>query len=82
MVSFLSFIYLILSVTFILLQNGINIDNISLPNIKIEKLYIKWNEKIDIAIKDVKITTDGDSDNSSFKLQKLNNIFKNILFSF
>ena len=52
-VSFFVFIFLILSTSFIILQNGLAIDKISLPNIKIEQLYINWNEKIDISIKNI-----------------------------
>jgi len=48
---------LTLSFIFILLQNGIYIDNISIPNIEVKKLYIKWNEKIDLSIEEAKITT-------------------------
>ena len=45
-----------LTTLFIILQNGLYIENISIPNVKIEKLYIKWNEKIDVSVETVSIT--------------------------
>jgi len=38
------------------LQNGLYLDQISLPNFKVHKLYIKWNESLDISIKEIKIS--------------------------
>ncbi len=76
-VSFLSFIFLALSLIFIVLQNGIYIDKISTPDIKIKQLYIKWNEKIDVSIKDIKITS-SKSTNSDIDHKKINKIFNNI----
>ena len=35
---------------FITLQNGIKINEISVPNLQIKKLYIKWDEKININV--------------------------------
>jgi len=55
-VSFLSFIFITLSLVFIILQNGIYVDDVSLENIKIKQLYIKWNEKLNVSVKDVQIT--------------------------
>ena len=46
---------MILTATFIILQNGLYIDSVSLPNIKIKQLYIKWNEKIDVSVQTIKI---------------------------
>ena len=73
-VSFLSFIFIALSLLFIILQNGIYVDDISTPDIKIKQLYIKWNEKIDVSIKDIKITTSKKSD-SKLDVDEINNLF-------
>jgi len=54
-VSLLSFIFLLLTTIFIVLQNGLYIDNISIPNVNVKQLYIKWNEKIDISVKEISI---------------------------
>ncbi len=44
--------------TFIILKNGLYIEDISLTNLKIKQLYIKWNEKLDISIKESVIIKD------------------------
>ncbi len=56
------------------MQNGFYIDEISTPNVKIKQLYIKWNEKIDVSVEDVKISASGKSD-SKFDLDKINHFF-------
>ena len=73
MTSFLVFIFLTLSVIFIVLQNGLYIENISLPNLKAKQLYIKWNENIDIAVKEIQIKTNNSS-GESFDLDKFSKI--------
>ena len=90
-VSFLLFIFLTLSVTFIILQNGIYIDTLSFQNIKIKQLYIKWNEKLDVSIKETNITQGKkkNNSNSDFKkiigyskyLNSLSNLFERIEIS-
>jgi len=62
-VSLFTLIILALSITFIILQNGVEFDKLKLPNIKIEKLYIKWNEKLNISIQEIQITANLDSKN-------------------
>ena len=56
LLSVILFIFLILSAIFILLQNGIYLDDISVSNIKAKKLYIKWDEKISVVAKELHIT--------------------------
>jgi len=77
-VSFLSFILLTLSVIFILLQNGVYIDSLSIPNLKIKKLYIKWNKKINITVDEIKITKQ-QTDKKPINYKKLNKSFKKIV---
>jgi len=55
LLSTILFIFLTLSAIFVLLQNGIYLDDISISNIKAKKLYIKWNEKISIVAKELHI---------------------------
>ena len=55
----------ILSVIILFLQEGIYIDEISMPSVKIEKLYIKYHEKISLSIKNITINSQG-RDTSSF----------------
>lgn len=69
---------MLLSFIFILLQNGIYIENISIPNFKVEKLYIKWNEKIDVSIEEAKITTGKNKKNAPLDYTKIHKIFKQL----
>jgi len=78
-VSALSFIFLTLSLIFILLQSGIYIKNISLPNIEIEKLYIKWNEKLSISIQELKITKNSKQNNTNLSIDTVSELLKSLL---
>jgi len=44
---------LVLVFLFIVLQNGLLLDEFSVQNVKIKQLYIKWDEKIDLSIKEI-----------------------------
>ena len=55
------------------------IDDISLPNIKIKQLYIKWNEKLDLSVKEAFIVTKNNSKSSKLDFKSINKSFKNIL---
>jgi hypothetical protein len=44
-----------LSIGFMILQNGLLLDEITVQNIKIKQLYIKWNEKIDLSVEEIQI---------------------------
>ena len=76
-ISFLSFIFLTLSVVFVLLQNGIYIDDLSLPNLKIKKLYIKWNKNINVTIDEINIHKKQTS-SKPLDLTEINSYFKKI----
>jgi len=66
-----------LSIIFVSLQNGVYIDNISIPHLKIKTLYLKWNEKLNISIKEIHISKKNDKD-SKVDYDKLVNSLKNI----
>lgn len=53
LVSIFSFIFLTLFALFIVLQNGIFLDTLSFQNIKVSKLYIKWDEKITLSADEI-----------------------------
>jgi len=42
-------------VIFIILQNGLYLDNLSIANITVKNLYIKWNDKLNISIDEINI---------------------------
>ncbi|MFA6195147.1 MAG: AsmA-like C-terminal domain-containing protein [Sulfurimonas sp.] len=75
-VNFLSFIFLLFFLTFIVLQNGIYLENISLPNVEIKQLYIKWNEKINISIKETEIVHK--TNNSPIDFEEINKVLQQI----
>ena len=77
-VSFVSFIFLLLTTVFIILQNGLYIDDISIPNLKVKQLYIKWNEKIDISIKEISIVKKESSSKVDIDEKKLNTYLKSL----
>ncbi|QOP45711.1 AsmA-like C-terminal domain-containing protein [Sulfurimonas paralvinellae] len=54
-ISFLSFILLSLIVIFIVLQNGLYLEKVSIANLTIKNAYIKWNEKLNISIEELDI---------------------------
>lgn len=55
-INFFVFIFLTLFIIFAILQNGLSIEKISVQNLKIEKLYIKWGEKLNVNINKIEIT--------------------------
>lgn len=67
MTSFLLFIFLSLSIVFIVLQNGFYIENIAIPKVKIKQLYIKWNESLDVSIKEIEISNNKSSSQTTIK---------------
>jgi len=79
--SFIS-ISIIFSIFVLFLQEGIYIDRISIPNLnlKIEQLYIKYNEKIDFSIKNLQITPTTDKSENNFNFSQLNKEFSKLIF--
>lgn len=78
-VSFFIFIVFTLSSLFLVLQNGLYLDSISLPNIKVKELYIKWNEKLDISFKEIQIVSK-DSKEHKYTPKSIEHYFKNIYY--
>lgn len=78
MVSFFTFILLLLTATFVLLQNGLYIDAITTQNIKIKQLYIKWNEKIDVSLQEISINKNNSSKSSKFEYKNIDNYLKSL----
>ncbi|WP_373071028.1 AsmA-like C-terminal domain-containing protein [Sulfurimonas sp.] len=68
-VSFFIFILLTLSVTYFFLNSGISFQNISFNSVRIDKLYIKWDEKLNIYIKELNISDDDSP--SAFKIKPI-----------
>ncbi len=62
---------LTLSVTFLLLSSGIHLKNINLNSVIINKLYIKWDEKLYIHVKQIDILQNSSSSNTSLTKDEL-----------
>ena len=76
--SFLLFIFFTLSIIFIVLQSGLSIKEISLQNVKIKELYIKWNENIDVSAKEIQITNSIDNNTAQLDLNNIISYVKQI----
>ncbi|MDX9744263.1 MAG: AsmA-like C-terminal domain-containing protein, partial [Arcobacteraceae bacterium] len=77
-INFLSFILLILLSLFIVLQNGFYVEEISISNVTARQLYIKWNEKLDVSLKELDIL-ETDSSTTVPNYEKLHGYFSKIL---
>jgi len=75
-VSFLSFIFLLSTYIFIILQNGLYLENISLSTLNAKKVYIKWNNNIDITIDKLSIYSQQKSTNTQFDDERIKTILK------
>jgi len=77
-ISIISFIFSILFTIFVILQNGLYLDDISFVNIKAKQLYIKWDEKVSITIKDINIELKPDNKQTKINFSELGNLLKKI----
>ena len=64
--------------TFIILQNGIYLESISIKNINIKKLYIKWDKKLNIFIKEVKVQQNTSSPKLNLQISEIEKILNKI----
>ena len=62
-----------------MLQNGVYINDISFPNIKAKQLYIKWNEKLSVVVKELDLKKSSSNKKSTIQLQKIDTILQEIL---
>ena len=69
---------MVLTATFIILQNGLYIDSVSLPNIKIKQLYIKWNEKIDVSVQTINIIKNKSKNESKLNSKEIKKYLKKL----
>lgn len=78
--SFFIFIFLALSVTFLLLSKGINLKEITLSSFHINRLYIKWDEKLNVSIDKLTIFTNKNASSNNFKTKDIRKYLKKIGF--
>jgi len=80
-VSFFVFIFLLLSSIFIILQNGLSINELNLSTLQVKQLYIKWNEKLDISIKEINLKTTPSKNESKVDFNTINSYLKKIKYT-
>jgi len=80
-VSFFVFIFILLSAIFIILQNGLFIKELSFSTLHVRQLYIKWNEKLDISIKELNLKTTPSKDESKVDFNTINSYLKKIKYT-
>ena len=71
-VSFFIFIAISLFILFVTLQNGLFLNELSLSNIQIKQLYIKWDERIDVSVKEIFITDQENEDATKIDFKNIN----------
>jgi hypothetical protein len=74
LIIFLSLSFILV---FIVLQHGITIEKIQFSSIKIEELYIKWNEKLCVEVELLEISSDHPSQDSGFNANALQDFLRN-----
>ena len=67
--SLLAFLVFIIILSYALLSYGISIPRISLPNFKIEQLYIKLDKKLSLQIKQIDVSLSNNNSNDFFLLK-------------
>ena len=77
-VSFFIFIFLALSVTYLLLSNGVYLKELSLSSLHINKLYIKWDEKLNIHVDKLTIFTNNDDSDEDFQIEDIKKHIKSL----
>jgi len=77
-VSLLIFIFLLLFIGFIVLQNGLFLNEVSISNIHIKQLYIKWNEKLDVSIHEIKVSQNGFKTKTHIDYKELGNVLQSL----
>ena len=70
---FFLFIFLFITLLFVLLTNGIRIENLSLPKVKISQLYIKLDKKLIVNIDTVDIDIQSNKNSSIEELHDITN---------
>ncbi len=67
--SFFAFLLLIVILSYALLSYGISIPRISLPNFKVEQLYIKLDKKLSLHAKQIDVSLSNNTSNEFFLLK-------------
>lgn len=60
------------------MQSGIVIDTLKLPNLTIEKLYIKWDKKINLSVKSIEVTKSSNQKTKPLNIKEISYALRNI----
>ncbi|MBN2816938.1 MAG: AsmA-like C-terminal domain-containing protein [Campylobacterales bacterium] len=81
-VSLLLFIVLAFLSLFILLQNGLYVNEFSVSNLQVKQLYIKWNKKIDLSVKEIYLSpSESTESNKPLDYNQINNLLKSLQYT-
>ena len=61
---------------FIVLQNGLYLDNLSISNTHLKNIYIKWDERLSVSVENLDITSDKEQKSSHIRFKTLSRSFK------
>jgi len=71
---------LTLSVTYLFLSSGIQFKNIDFDSLRINKLYIKWDEKLNIHIKELHIYKNNKPSSKNYSIDELITYFNKTIY--
>ena len=74
--SLFTFIFILCVGLFVVFQNGLYLDNVSISNIHAKNIYIKYNKQLNISIEELKITSKKSDNPQKFTYKKLNKYLK------
>jgi len=75
-VGIFTFIFILFIGLFIVLQNGLYLDNLSISNLHAKNIYIKWQNNINLSIQELNINTNTHQDETKADLKQLSKYFK------
>jgi len=61
---------------FIVLQNGLYLEKLSIANVELKEISLKWNEKLDFSVDTIQVTSQEETENFKFTLEKTSHYLK------
>lgn len=77
-VSLFIFIFLLLFIGFVTLQNGLFLTKISVSNVHVKQLYIKWNEKLDVSVQEIKLTLSDSTSSTTLNYEEIGKYLRSL----
>ena len=79
-VSLALFIFIVVSSLFFALKDGVVIEQLDLPGLTVEKLYIKWDEKLSLSAEAARVTKHSKGRESSFNYASIAKALRAVRF--